>query len=460
MSTRKISLYNTLTRSVQAFEPIQPGRINMFVCGPTVYDYSHLGHAKTYTQFDFIAKYLRFAGFEVTYLQNITDVDDKIIRRAADSGCDPVSLARKFEAAYFDDMEKLGNSSVTRYARAHDHIDDIIYQADRLLAQGFAYSIKDGIYFSTESFERYGKLSGRSDVLPEDAVSRVDENPDKRHPGDFCLWKFRKAGEPWWPTAFGDGRPGWHIEDTAITEHYFGPQYDLHGGAIDLIFPHHEAEIAVMEAVSGLSPLVRYWMHTGFLNTGSEKMSKSLGNFNTIRDALGTTSSRAFRYYFLSHHYRRTIDFTQDALTASTNGLERLDSFARSVDPQRQDQELSSLVAEMRDAFFAKLDEDFDTPGALGILFEFIRDQNKRGGAGESVMSFLNEMHQIFGVLDFDIASQARAEDADIEALVAKRQSLREKRNFAEADAIRSQLEEMGIVSEDGADGVRWYRSH
>ncbi|WP_419703521.1 cysteine--tRNA ligase [Promicromonospora sp. NFX87] len=327
-----IALYNTLTRRVELLEPMTPGVVRMFVCGPTVYDLAHVGHAKTYTQFDFLARYLRARGLEVTYAQNITDIDDKIIRRAAESGRDPGDLAAEFEDAYRQDMAALGNRSVDVYARALDHIDQIVAQVQALVARGHAYQLDDGWYFDLSTFSGYGKLSGRTEVAEEDSVARIDENDAKRNRGDFALWKARKPGEPFWDTPLGPGRPGWHIEDTAITEALFGPQYDLHGGAVDLIFPHHEAEIAQMEAASGKEPLVRHWVHTGLLRVDGAKMSKSSGNFLTVRDALAMADYRTLRYAFLSQHYRSSMELSATALEQARSARRRVENFARKVD--------------------------------------------------------------------------------------------------------------------------------
>lgn len=250
-----IKVHNTLTGRTEEFRPEREPEVRMFVCGPTVYGPSHVGHAKTYTQFDFIARYLEARGYTVTYLQNVTDVDDKIIRRAREEGTRPEEIADLFEKQYLEDMAALGNTRVDVHARAHDHIDAIVDQIKRLIERGHAYRLDDGWYFDLASFPAYGKLSGRTDLRPEDSVSRIDDHATKRNPGDFALWKGRKDGEPFWETELGPGRPGWHIEDTAITETFFGPSYDLHGGAVDLVFPHHEAEVAQMEAASGIEPL-------------------------------------------------------------------------------------------------------------------------------------------------------------------------------------------------------------
>ena len=274
-----LKLYSTLSRKREIFKSIKKGKVNLFVCGPTVYDYAHLGHAKTYIQFDIIVKYLRYKGYKVFYLQNITDIDDKIIKRANEEKVDWKEIVKKYKEEYLEDMKNLGVDSIDKYANATDYIPEIISQVKRLIDKGIAYKISDGYYFDLTKFKEYGKLAKRKTEQAEDAVSRIDENPEKRNKGDFCLWKFKKENEPFWESELGEGRPGWHIEDTAITEKELGSQYDIHGGGLDLIFPHHEAEIAQMESISGKKPLVRYWMHIGFLKTKNRKMSNSSGNF-------------------------------------------------------------------------------------------------------------------------------------------------------------------------------------
>ncbi|MDP2641212.1 MAG: cysteine--tRNA ligase, partial [Candidatus Yanofskybacteria bacterium] len=290
-----MEIYNTLSGRKEVLKPrgsVRGKKFELFVCGITPYDLPHIGNARTYIFYDMMVRYLRSQGYEVSYLQNITDVDDKIILRAKELSMTPRQLARKFEREYMQSMKALGVKSVDSYQRATDNIPEIISQVERLLKKGYAYGAEDGVYYDISKFKDYGKLSGRTVQQAEDATSRIDESVKKRNRGDFALWKFSKKGEPAWPSLWGKGRPGWHIEDTAITEKHFGPQYDMHGGARDLIFPHHEAEIAQMEAVSGKKPLARYWVHTGFLTVGGEKMSKSLGNFVTVRDFLANHSPR------------------------------------------------------------------------------------------------------------------------------------------------------------------------
>jgi cysteinyl-tRNA synthetase len=451
-----IALYNTLTRRVEPLEPMTPGVVRMFVCGPTVYDLAHVGHGKTYTQFDFLARYLRARGFEVTYAQNITDIDDKIIRRAAEAGRDPRDLAAEFEDAYRQDMDSLGNTSVDVHARALDHIDEIVAQIQALIERGHAYQLDDGWYFDLSTFPGYGKLSGRTEVAEEDSVARIDENDAKRNRGDFALWKARKPGEPFWDTPLGPGRPGWHIEDTAITEALFGPQYDLHGGAVDLIFPHHEAEIAQMEAASGKEPLVRHWVHTGLLRVDGAKMSKSSGNFLTIRDALAMGDYQTLRYAFLSQHYRSSMELSATVLEQARGARRRVENLARQIDRSVEETAVAVDAAETTWAtMIERLDDDLDTPAALAALFEYVREQNRGSHRpGPSAERLLQRVNDVFDT--FDLATRT-VDDSEIEAALARRTELRKARDFAGADQIRDALTGKGIVIEDTASGTRWW---
>ena len=462
-----MKIQNTMTGKKENFRPIHNNRINLFVCGPTVYDDSHIGHARTYIAFDVVARYLNYKGFSVFYLQNITDVDDKIIQRAAETGVSPRSLARKFEQRYLEDMRALGSTNVNYYARATEHIPEIISQIERLSELGFAYETETGIYFDESRFGDFGKLShqGAEDLEKH----RIEPDSTKRNPGDFSLWKKRQDGEEvTWDSPWGKGRPGWHIEDTAITENYFGAQYDIHGGAMDLIFPHHEAEIAQMEAASGKKPLVRYWMHTGFLNVMGEKMAKSLGNFTTIRDMLREYEADAFRFFVLLAHYRSPIDFSEKALEQAHKSLERIRQAAKIIEEQLEKalessapEQIDPAVALAKAKFLESMDNDFNTPYALKAVFDLVREVNRR--INEKTISQkglqdaseqLQEFGEILGLSFYEVGKRP-AEKTDaiagnlIELLIETRQKLREKKEWQLADEIRAKLSELDIVIED-----------
>lgn len=431
MSSLKI--YNTLSRKIEEFVPIDGNKVNLFVCGPTVYDFAHIGNAKTYTQFDFIVRYLRFRGYDVLYLQNITNIDDKIIKRAAERGISWDKLASEYEEKYYEEMKSLHNISVTKYARATDYIEQIVKQVKTLEEKGFAYKTTDGIYYNISKFKDYGKLSGRTEADRDAGVSRIDESLDKKNKNDFCLWKF----SPFWKTELGEGRPGWHIEDTAITESFFGPQYDIHGGAVDLIFPHHEAEIAQMEAASGKIPLVHYWIHCAFLNLNSSKMSKSRGNFIIAREAVEKYGYRLLRFFFISNHYRTTLDFNEDVLIQAKGALDRLDEFVSKIDIN-----MEYNVEELKTEVIKNLDNDFDTPRAMATIFDFIR--NNQGKAGKNTYAFFQELNSIFDFFEFN-----KETPEEIKMLLKEREKLRGEKKFAEADKIREEIEKHGYDVKD-----------
>jgi cysteinyl-tRNA synthetase len=456
-----IELHSTLGQSRQSFIPIRDNFVRVFVCGPTVYDYPHLGHAKTYTQFDFIVRTLRWLGYDVFYLQNITDIDDKIIARAAKRGISWKALADEFEQIYLDDMRALHNTAVNKYARATDYIPQIVTQVRSLLETGHAYHTNDGVYFDIASFPEYGKLSGRTQLRVDDAVSRIDDSVAKRNWNDFCLWKAEKPGEPSWQSPLGAGRPGWHIEDTAITETELGPQYDLHGGAIDLIFPHHEAEIAQMEAITGRAPLATYWLHTGFLNIDHEKMAKSTRNFVTIRQALTRYDYRTLRYFFLSHHYRSSLNYSDESLTQARNSLKRLDEFVFRVDAEMDDDAIAPRLTQLRDTISQALREDFHTPQALAAIYGFITDAHTFGfPLGRGVFQLFGEFNGLFDFMTLREPTEiASIEDEGIAALIDTRDDLRARRKFREADAIRDALLARGVQIYDTPEGVRWRRA-
>jgi cysteinyl-tRNA synthetase len=451
-----VRVWNTRTRRKEKLEPLEPPRLRLFVCGPTVYDESHVGHAKTYTHFDLIARHLRLRGFDVEYVQNITDVDDKIIERAHRLGITTDALARRQELLHREDMQALGNTGVNRYARAGDFIPQIVSQVERLVARGHAYELPDGHYFDIASFPRYGDLSGRTKLEPQDSVSRIDENPLKRHPGDFVLWKRRKPGEPYWESPLGQGRPGWHIEDTAITETLFGPQYDIHGGAVDLIFPHHEAEIAQMESISGRAPLARYWLHTGLLTLREAKMSKSAGNALTIRRVLVETSPRVLRFFLVRHRYRSAVEFDRGLLRSAASALKRLDDFQARLRDGEEPGAWAREVDDVREGVLGALDDDFDTPAALAILFRFVREQNGRLRAAAGSRALFEELDRVFGFLA--AVPAVTGDDVWVTAEVQRRDRLRRERRFAEADEIRDRLRDVQIVVEDSGTSSRWYR--
>ncbi len=434
-----LRLYNTLTRSIEELVPRAPGHVDLFVCGPTVYDRIHLGNARTFTLFDVIAKWLRHTGLDVTYIQNITDIDDRIIVRSAERGQNPLEYARQFDDAFREDMTALGNTAVSQFARASDHIPQVIKQVKALIAKGNVYLIEsDGWYFDLTTFADYGKLSGRTGLQANDAVSRIDENDKKRNRGDFCVWKLSKPGEPVWEDdELGAGRPGWHIEDTAITEHYFGAQYDIHGGGMDLKFPHHEAEIAQQEAASGKVPFVKYWMHTGFLENKSEKMSKSLGNFSTLHTLLERYEPAVLRFYLLSNHYRAPLDFTEQALDSAQAAVNRIRELA---------QKSSDMTLPADDALAAiedAMNDDFNTAKAFAAIFEFVREANSKHAVPEK--KFFTFVADIFGIIPEGTATIP----ADIQALVDERQLAREQKNWPTSDQLRDRLAEQGYTVDD-----------
>jgi len=457
-----------MTRRKEIFKPKEGNKIKMFVCGPTVYDHSHIGHARTYISFDVIVRYLKYSGFTVFYLQNITDLDDKILKRAEELGSSPLELARRYEEKYLQDMKVLGVENVNFYARATEHIPEIINQIKILVEKGFAYETDKGVYFDESKFKDFGKLSNRN--LEELNVHRIGPDTSKRNPGDFALWKKRKIEsdelEMVWDSPWGTGRPGWHIEDTAITDTYFGPQYDIHGGGLDLIFPHHEAEIAQMEAASGKNPMVKYWMHTGFLNVKGEKMSKSLGNFITINDLLQEYSPDIFRFFVLSTHYRSPIDFSQEILQQSQQGLQRIYKLIETINElldentsisMDNDQEYIYKLSEIRKEFFEAMDNDFNTPSAFSTIFDIIREVNRDindSNISKNALTKLKALIIEFGIVlgfDFSLKNKNEPERQEdlIELLKDVRNKLREKKEWDLSDEIRSKLKEMDIVLED-----------
>jgi len=462
-----VRLHNTLTRKVEEFVPREGRTVHLFVCGPTVYDFSHLGHAKTYVQLDVLARTLRANEYDVFYLQNITDIDDKIIARAHEQNIDWQDLRTAFEDEYIKDMQSLNNTSVTEYARATDYIPDIIRQVNTLVDKGHAYTIEgDGIYFEISTFPDYGKLSGRTEIKKDDARTRIDDSDNKRGWNDFCLWKFSKPGEPVWDAPFGEGRPGWHIEDTAITEHIFGPQYDIHGGAVDLIFPHHEAEITQMESASGKVPFVRTWVHTGFLTIEGEKMAKSVGNFYTIREVIEKGYDPiAIRLFMLQSHYRSSINFTFENLDSAKNRLTNWRNIAalrhqthdrlRDDDEKDTNEKTVSLYATSQ-ALIEALSDDLDTPAALAI----IDDAFSRLGSAHLEDIHQHALQELLETIDETLGLNLLVSTPDVsdevKRLILERQQARDKSDWKLSDKLRDEIQKSGVTIRDTASGPIW----
>ena len=452
-----LKIYNSLTRKKEIFKPLKNKKVNLFVCGPTTYDLSHIGHARTYISFDVIVKYLKHKGFNVFYLQNITDIDDKIIQRAKEKKIEAKDLAKNFEEEYLKDMKTLKVDSVTKYARATDHIKEIIDQVGRLLEKRYAYKTRDGIYYDISKFKDYGKLSGRTALQSEDAVSRIDESKNKKHKGDFALWKKSKPEEPKWDSPLGKGRPGWHIEDTAITEKYFGPQYDIHGGARDLIFPHHQAEIAQMEALSGKSPMAKYWMHGGFLTVSGQKMGKSLGNFITLNDILKRYPKNYLRFFIVKSLWRSSVDYSESVMIEIKSAVEKIEEFLRkikSVKSNKSSKKSDIEIKKLKENFYKELEDDFNTPKAFAVMFNLISkvsallDKNEISKKQSSnIYKFFQEINKIFGIINFKKINKTIP--AEIKKLVKIREQYRNSKDWQKADETRLQIEKQGFIVED-----------
>ena len=446
-----MTIYNTLTGKKEKLEDLIQGKeIKLFVCGPTVYDYAHIGNARTYINFDIIVRYLRSKKYKVSYLQNITDVDNKIIKKAQEERADWKAIAKKYGKAYHEDEKALEIKSVNKYASATKYIKQILRQVQKLIEKGYTYKIEgDGYYFDISKDPDYGKLAKRTASQAEDSVSRIDESVNKRNKGDFALWKFSKEGEPSWKTKLGDGRPGWHIEDTAITEYYFGPQYDIHGGAVDLKFPHHEAEIAQQESISGKKPLAQIWMHTGFLLVNGEKMSKSLGNFVTIRDFLKKYPAEVLRYIAASHHYRSPIDYKEEVAKQAESALRNLGQFLEKL-KMTNGENIADQKIENAEANFAKaMDDDFNTPHALGAIFTLVNEiqpeiWNVSRRTAKLIRKWVADKLNLLG-----ISMKSPKIPFKIRSLARKRELSRSSKQFNQSDALRKQIEALGYTIED-----------
>ncbi len=465
-----LKLYNTFSRKKETFKPRKDKKINLFVCGPTVYDFSHIGHARTYIFFDMMAKYLKEKGYDVFYLQNITDIDDKIIKRAREEKRDWKKISRQFEKEYLKDVKSLGITSVKKYARATDHIKEIISQVKRLLKNGYAYQIEDGIYYDISKFKEYGKLSKRTVLQAQDAVSRIDEAIKKKNKGDFCLWKISKSDEPSWQSPWGKGRPGWHIEDTAIAEKYFGPQYDIHGGAIELSFPHHEAEIAQMETISGKKPMVRYWLHTGLLTVKGVKMAKSLKNFITIKDFLKEYSARILRFFILKTHYRSSIDYSKDIISQAKKELEKIDEFVNKLSRYKKlkrslknvknlNLKERNLILKIKKEFEKAMEDDFNTPRVIAAIFNLVNKGNSllardklTPTVARDILKLLKKIDRFFNFIFLNKKGFQKI-PFFIKKMIKEREKARKKQDWKLADEIRKKINLMGYRLEDTKKG-------
>jgi cysteinyl-tRNA synthetase len=458
-----VRIRDTLLRDTVELTTRDPGRVSMYVCGPTVYDTPHIGNARTAVAFDTIRRYLEWSGHEVTYVSNVTDVEDKIIARAAREGRAESDVAREYEDVYFEQMSRLGVREADHVPHATEYIDRMLALIGELVDRGHAYEVPgQGVYFDVESFDGYGALPHRSlDELRESAGARVDVDEAKRSPMDFALWKAAKPGEPAWESPWGRGRPGWHIECSAMALDLLGEGFDLHGGGEDLTFPHHENERA--QAAGAGHDFARHWIHTGMVTVGGDKMSKSLGNFTTVDEALADFDARAVRLAMLQTHYRRGADLGPAELTAATKAIERLDALFRRASTADADPDPATL-----DRFRAAMDDDFDTAHALAVLFEAARDANRLIDYGDDARAApqVAAIREILGVLGLHetAAHPATAEgsgsafDAEIDALVQQRDDARAARDFARADKIRDELAARGIKLEDTPGGTIWHR--
>lgn len=445
-----IKIYDTMTRSLREFVPLETGKVKMYVCGPTVYNYIHVGNARSAVAFDTIRRYFEYRGFEVAYVSNFTDVDDKIINRAKEEGVTPQEIAEKYIAAFTADVEKLGVKPATQHPRVMHFMDEIVAFIEELIAKGYAYESADDVYFRVEKSENYAVLANKTlEDLVLGASGRTDEETArKENPVDFALWKAAKAGEISWGSPWGLGRPGWHIECSVMATELLGDTIDIHGGGADLEFPHHTNEIAQSEAKTGQT-FANYWMHNGFVNIDNVKMSKSLGNFITVHDALETVDGQVLRFFFATQHYRKPINFTEKGVADAAVNLKYLKNtyeqpFTDHVDMER--------LAEFEKLFCQAMDEDFNTANGITVIFELAKWINS-GNYNLEVKTALEKMLAVFGIV-----FQEEVLDSAIEALIEQRQAARAAKDFATADQIRDQLAEQGIKLLDTKDGVRWTR--
>ena len=469
-----LSIYNTLTRTKEEFKPINPPNVKMYVCGPTVYDYFHIGNARSFIMADIIRRYLEYRGYEVKYIMNLTDVDDKIIKKSIEQKRDTKSVAEDYSKAFFEDIQKLIIKPATDYPKATNHIEEIIDIIKKLEQKGFAYNIDGNVFYNVNKFTEYGKLSGKK-IDELESGARIEINEEKKNPLDFALWKKAKAGEPFWESPWGKGRPGWHIECSAMSCKHLGETFDIHAGGNDLIFPHHENEIAQSEAATG-KKFVNYWIHFGFLNINNEKMSKSLGNFFTARDILKIYSAEAVRLAFAQTHYAGPLNFSDELLSSAEKGLEKLKNLADKIEEEIKTNRLEGVIPNLdfekyKNNFEAAMDEDFNSPQACAVIFDFIRDVNRAIAENEnidvkfylSVKEFLQKTAEgVLGILDFSKASaqsDGALENDLIELLIKLRHDAKLEKNYALSDKIRNELKNIGVELQDSKTGTTYKKS-
>ncbi len=465
-----MKLYNTLTRTKEEFIPIEEGKVKMYVCGPTVYNYIHIGNARPFIIFDTLRRYLEYRGYDVTFVQNFTDVDDKIIKIGHEEQISPEEVANKYIDEYFVDADGLGIKRASVHPRVTDNINEIITFVKELEDKGYAYEVNGDVYFDTKKFEGYGKLSKQNQDDLE-AGARIEVNSQKRHPMDFVLWKSKKEGEPGWQSPWGEGRPGWHIECSVMSNRYLGETIDIHAGGQDLAFPHHENEIAQSEARSG-KPFSNYWIHNGYININNEKMSKSKGNFFTVRDISKLYDLEIVRFFMLSSHYRNPVNFSDELLSQSKAGLERLynakeraEFIISNLQESSITEDEKSLVEELnsyRTKFVNAMEDDINTADAISAIFElsrFINTNVSDKSSLEFAKKCLDEFNELTSVLNIVNKKQDDILDEEIENLIQKRVEAKKNKDFKLADDIRQELLEKGIILEDTRQGTKWKRA-
>ncbi len=462
-----MKIYNTLTRQKEEFVPMEPGKVKMYVCGPTVYDYIHIGNARPYVIFDTIRRYMEYKGLEVNYVQNFTDVDDKIINKAIKEGVDSKVISERYIAEALKDAEGLNVEPATKNPKVTEEMPEIIEMIKTLIDKGHAYEVNGSVFYDTKSFEGYGKLSGKN-IDDLEAGARIEVDNTKKSPMDFVLWKPKKPGEPAWQSPWGEGRPGWHIECSVMAKKYLGDTIDIHAGGEDLVFPHHENEIAQSEAAND-APFARYWMHNGFINVNNEKMSKSKGNFFTLRDIVAEVPYDVVRFFILSGHYRSPINFSRELMNAAGNGLDRIKACGKQMEfllksaqgaMTEGEKELAAQCDKFREQFEAAMDDDFNTANAITAIFDIVKFANSNineNSSKEFIEAVENEFKALCGILGIKLTEkQAQVDVEKIEALIAERTAAKKNKDFARADEIRAELTNMGILIEDTRAGVRW----